>query len=422
MKKILLLLFFATVAIGIGPLSTNGQTCDPPPTLSEYVVCEVRRIARERIMRSDDTRQVEAPAASPNSTTLVNRSSAPDTIGISITPDALASRSRASRSTDISTTISLYFLHALVSGRNPYDESFYDNNTSKYRRFSFTYGRSYPEGRMSVPAQGSHTFKGKFLLSASRDVGDPSNRGILSKLVDNLRSGTSQAYAQTYGKVEDYLLRRFGRGRPDDEAIPELRDAKTFPAILGQFTDEDRKEIQRIIEERIESDVQFQRLMDDIIREIQRRPQFAVSFTMRKSKGIGSNLYRSEFIMDNKLPADFSSTLNMSYDFSDALSSTGVNRHIGRLVGEIQRKVGKPLGLPAKQPLSIAISGEGNWGSNSTPLYRGQFKITIPLISGLNIPLSFTIANRTSVPLADVKGQMAITADFGKLSRAFATR
>ncbi|MFP5262560.1 MAG: hypothetical protein ACLGJB_11700 [Blastocatellia bacterium] len=421
MKKNPLSLLLAILAVALGYSSASGQNCDNLRTLPEYADCEVRRLVRERLMQSDETRQVEPSSASENSTTLVNRASAPDTVGITLVPNALATKSRATKSTDISSTISLYALYCLVTGRNPYDENLY-NGTSNYRRFSFTLGRSYPEGKMAVPAQGSYTYQGKFLLSRSRDVGDPSNRDLIGRLVDDLKSGTLSDYLNIYAGIQSYLHGRFGSGKSLLDFIAETRDKDIFPTMVSQFTDEDRKLIQGIIEERIQSQVALQRKADALIKEITLRPQFSVSFTMRKSKGIGSNLYRSELILDKKFSAKLSSTLNMSYDFQDALSSTGVNRHLARGVAQIQALVGKGTWLPAKKPLAVAVSGDGSWGSNGTPLYKAQLKVTIPIIAGLNIPLSFTYANRTSAPLADIKGQMAITADIGKMSKAFATR
>ena len=191
--------------------------------------------------------------------------------------------------------------------------------------------------------------------------------------------------------------------------------------MLAALTDANRAEIDRRIEQKIQSQAEVLKATQKVIKKITQRTQIAFAFTARISKGIGANLYREELIFDRPLFSTFSGTVNTSYDFQNALSKTGLNRHIGRFVGAIQTPLGKTSWLPSKKPFSIGVSGEGDWGTNGTPIYRAQFKLTIPIVAGLNLPLSFTYANRTSVPLADVRGQMGIVADFGKLSKAFAT-
>lgn len=427
MKKRIPLSFLAALIVAMGCASAKAQTCEEKLTLPEYVDCEVKRLVRERLMQSDDTRQAEAPAASQNSTTLVNRSSAPDTVGMSFTPNTLATRSRASKSTDMSVTVSLYALYALVTSRNPYNENFYEDNTSRFRRISFAFGRSFPEGKTAVPAQGSYTYQGKFVLTKSRDVGDPSNTKQLRDLVDLLKqTAGASVYGTIFHEIQKYLYDQVGgdkppKAEPPDAFITLTRKPDELHKMFAQLTKYDRAKIDAIIEESIQSQGALLSKTEEIIRDITRRTQIAFAFTARISKGIGANLYREELIFDKPLFGTFSGTVNTSYDFQNALSKTGLNRHIGRFVGAIQTPLGKSSWLPSKKPFSIGVSGEGDWGTNGTPIYRAQFKLTIPIVAGLNLPLSFTYANRTSVPLADVKGQMGIVADFGKLSKAFAT-
>ena len=71
-------------------------------------------------------------------------------------------------------------------------------------------------------------------------------------------------------------------------------------------------------------------------------------------------------------------------------------------------------------PTQSAARGlfEGDWGSNAAPVYKGQAKLVIPLLSGIDAPISFIYIFRASNAKSDAKVQVSFTLDAAKLVMA----
>jgi len=122
------------------PSRMEAQYCREPPTLQDYLKCEF--IAQKNdVGMSDVTRQVEAPAASANSTALADSAASPYLVGASGSPAALASRSYSPNANDFSITTNAYALYTLVTHRDPFGLVAYQDS-SKWRRFSVSVDHS----------------------------------------------------------------------------------------------------------------------------------------------------------------------------------------------------------------------------------------------------------------------------------------
>lgn len=122
-----------------------------------------------RLRQTDNSKQVEAPSVSQNSTALADSSSAPDIAGASLNLSALSSKSRSPNATDESVTFSMYGVYAAWQRTDPFNDRFYGEH-SWWRRLSFSFGKSFPEDNATTAAQGSSTYSAKYLLSSSRNV------------------------------------------------------------------------------------------------------------------------------------------------------------------------------------------------------------------------------------------------------------
>lgn len=409
-------LFIFVLIAGPGGDALAQQACNQSRSLPEFVDCEVTLVVRRGIADNDQTKQAEENSAGQNSSALANSSSAPDVVGISLNPAVFATKSRSSNSTDFSATVNLYALYSAEKKTNPYDQAIYDNKY-EWRRLSFNIGRSYPEDNAATAAQGSSTYQAKYLVAGSRDVGDPANRKLLADLPGAL-SASMVDYANIYSEVEAYVLGIYKTEM--NGAAPPSRSSDQMRAFIAGLSGDSLREVQRIIGTRVESQANLFRVTKSAVDKITRRTQISVDFTSRISKGTGSNLYRSEAIFDRPLFWKFSSTANLSYDFQNAQTSTSVNRQIGRIAEAVKFPVASSEWLPTKAPPSITVSGEADFGSHGTPIYKGQFKLSIPVLSGLDLPISFLYVNRTAtVPRADIKAQLGLAIDTSKLARAF---
>jgi hypothetical protein len=434
--------------------SLNGQTCNTSNTLPDWVNCvvaqQVAQAARETtqeartapqaasdarqtvrqqlIDAADPTQQASEPAIAQNANTLADRSSAPDVAGVSVNLGQLASKSRTPDTSNIGVTVSMYGLYSAFRQQSPFDQSLYDDN-NVWRRFSFSLSEAFPEDSTSTASQGSYSTQAKFLLSHSRDVGDSSNQRAINEMA-SLIAGVKPdvAFAKIYGDIQQYLYDH--RSTTDQskslvDFIGMTRDPGVFPTIRGGINEAQLQEIRQIILKQIQPLVKAQQIKQDKIDQITSVRQYSVDFSTRNSKGTGANLYRSEFIADtplNKLTKGLTATTNISWDFQNAQTAKMLNRQIARAVEQFQYTFGSRGLVPPKNPFTIMVSGEGDWGTNGTPIYKAQFQLGIPVVSGLTLPLSFFYASQTAMSThADAKVQLGIVIDSGKLAHAFKT-
>ena len=78
----------------------------------------------------------------------------------------------------------------------------------------------------------------------------------------------------------------------------------------------------------------------------------------------------------------------------------------------------KPLGY--KDPLLLSVEANGTGMTGATPMFKAQAKLTIPLLPGMDLPISISVANRSEfIKEKEVKGKFGFTFDLGKVLTAF---
>src|SRR5712691_1566914 len=102
------------VVLGLAQLC-RAIECGDSATLPEYVDCKAQALVARQIATTDPSKQSEPLALTPNSTTLVDKSSGPDVIGTTLSLPGLASKSSLPNSTDLSVAISMYGIYAAVA-------------------------------------------------------------------------------------------------------------------------------------------------------------------------------------------------------------------------------------------------------------------------------------------------------------------
>ena len=71
-------------------------------------------------------------------------------------------------------------------------------------------------------------------------------------------------------------------------------------------------------------------------------------------------------------------------------------------------------------PLLLTVEANGKGMTGATPMYMAQGKLTIPLLAGIDIPISVSVANRSEfVKEKEVKGKFGFTFDLSKVMKAF---
>jgi len=422
----LLALFSATTLFSLD--------CSTSPDLSTYLQCVSEQLISDKLRTVDSAKQAEAPAILPTSTTLADNSSAPDIVGTSLNLATLATKSRSSNSNDFSMSISMFGIYAALKRSDPLGQSFYDENR-EWRRLSFTFGRSFPEDLTAPASKGSATYGVKYVLSATREVADPSNSNKLQTLVGRL-AATAQVFANDYAEVQNHLQVEYAdsfyvefHSDPRYSSVFENKTAKIsffsvlanpqlFQELLKRLTEADTAFIRAHLSHTIDSQATYDDEARRIVNQIKHAPQVSIGFSSRISRGTDPNLYRTELALDAAIWKVVSTT-NASFDFQNAQIPMALNKEIGRFVEQGEIPLTKPASPLATPRIKLAVSGEGDWGINSTPVYKAQGKVTLHVIDGFDLPISVTYANQAKIPRADLKGQLGFTFDFGKLTKAF---
>jgi hypothetical protein len=421
----LLLLFvfcFPSLAFAQEPTEEN---------FSKFMDRRIRLNVQSRIDQTDPTKQAEPPAAAANSTSLVERSSAPDLLGfgldfLNLSDSAAGDKKSATPKT---MTFSAYALKSALSSQDPLDPQIY-NRDRKWRSVSFTLGYEVPENSNTRDP----VFGIKWLAHNGRDVSNDKNLAEIKKIQTAL-DAASQGSAAIADEARIFLftalkkrgllteLKRDGKLITDittqEDFEGALADQKVFPVIRDSLTAEEKNTIDQIILKHLRAFINLNRVTKSVVDTIRSRPQLALEFVTKQRKGSRPDEYSAMLTFDKGMGTS-SITLNGSFMFNN--NRTGRDSRGGKFAAafHLPLQAFRPLGY--SDPLQLSLEADATSMTNMTPMYRGQAKLTIPiaLLPGMEIPISVSVANRTEfVKEKEVKGKFGFTFDLSKTLKAF---
>jgi hypothetical protein len=392
------------------------------------LLCDI--VAQASALRSNVRRQVEAPSASFNSTTLANSSEAPTLFSASINPAPFATRSLSPNANDFSGTLNLDVLYAAATRADPMGLVMYGGE-SNWDRFSVTVDHSASVDNLAtdIPAN-TNTYMAKasilpkvptVLISPKQDVGGRDRHPISTITGDPLFKKLKEGVVDFLYKTYRALYETDGSGKDPAQFEKTHLTGTGFREIWGRLTRADKNEISdRVASYLMDARKLGDPWLDAMFERLQDQLGVSADFTSRISYSGKPNLYRAEAIFDKGFgTGTFNSTTNLSYDFQDSQSTTPKNRQILRVVEQMTVPLGSVPWTPSV-PVKEVLSGEGDFGTNGTPMYKGQFKIVVPLPLGWAVPLVFQYANRTAAgPRPDIKAQIGLTLDLDKTLASF---
>ena len=387
-----------------------AQVCQNAPTIADYIRCEIR-VREHPAVEDFVSKQTAAPAAALNGNALADSAAAPDLFGASLNPARFSTRSLSPNANDFAGIVNLYALYIFWHVKNPFDYETY-LNSSMWRRFAFSADHSTAvDSRSSDLPGNTNTYMAKAVIYGFRDIAATASR--FDQLVPQL-AGVSHDVGEIAFKIAAYLHPIYGSGETFLYFQSRL-NGPGFRHVAAHFTREELRAIGEIINQYSARNIAFDQALDRAAHVIQQRPQIAVDFTSRLNYSHGANLYRTEIIADNWLSGGkWNSTSNLSYDFSNARTAATKNREVFRIVEAISVPV-KTFGYWKEEPIVPSLSGEADYGTNGTPIYRAQGKLTLPLRLGWAVPLFVQYTNRTAVgPRADIKASIGLTFDLAK--------
>lgn len=418
------LVILALLTAGVlRPAAGVAQQGDP---FDDWLNQRIEDLAAARINQRSNTNQTEAPAAASNSTSLVDMSSASDLIGVALNLADLSTPSGTEQEgTSATTTVSGYALYAGLRGVDPLSPDFYKRH-AVWRRVSLTLGYDGESGsERNVTILGA-----KVLLWNRRDASHESNAAALGRIRDDLRSA-SAAYGELTDAISEFLFTELAEElgfAPADTSEKAQEDARirfdnevlgnrlALEASLEKLGPTRREALDEIVESKIDVFVELDSTSRESIESIRRAPQLSVA-GLSKLRSEGADEHTAELIFDYGIVRRLNLSLNAAFELRD--NPMGDDQAGGRAAVQFSFQLGPERSLRGRKPIEFSLAGDGRWMEGITPTYRVQVKVTLPVLDGIDVPLSMTVASRSEfIDEAEVRGQIGFTADVARLLAA----
>jgi hypothetical protein len=380
-------------------------------------------------------RQRESPATDPRSTSLVDQSSATDFFSaamnvVPVTP-GLSQLVSPGNSSDPSSagsgtvTSSLYALLAAANKKNPTDPVFYKSHVNA-RRLSLTVGTAASKKETDNTDQPSAVYGAKLLLINHRELYTKDNLAAIKAVQDALSNATAQG-AVLKKKIQLAIFKALRPadvhfdGSADETAVQSFFLAApfsdtNFPATLNSLPPNTLNQIDELIESSIAPQAALQQSLKNTYDKISKGMQFSIAYTANIRDAQGNNGHRAELIFDYGLSSRINWTLNASGDYTDR--KTAADSKGGRIATEFQGNLTTSESAWGRTPLQLSFSGEGQWLTQQKPQYTFQTKLSIPLVSGIDLPIVYRYANRTALlNQKDSEARLGLSVDISRLAK-----
>ena len=197
------------------------------------------------------------------------------------------------------------------------------------------------------------------------------------------------------------------------DVVKSTMGPEAFDALMS--------EVDLIVEKELASFADLKTRTLEVIDVIRTAPQFSI-FALTKQRPEGVDEYMSEAILDWGFSNRWNLTANGAFEYMDSKVIGGDLRG-GRAALQLKYQLNRHNFLDlfaGEKPIYFSFAFEGKWMNGMNSMIKGQGKIVIPIYrTGIDLPLSFTIANRTEfIDEKEVKGQFGFTFDISRLVNA----
>ena len=410
--SIMAIAFFSTAT------TLFGQTdCESKPNFDSWLDCRVSALVVAKMNQRGNTQQAEAPSLAGSSTSLVDQSAAPDLGAIAMNLLSPGSQTGDTKTASGTITTSLYALYAGVQKHNALDPAFYNSGTN-WRRFSFTFGREFPDDNKASTSTRATIIGGKIMLLNYRDASAKGNQPDIQSVSDTLRS-TSPNYARIAHDVKDYLQATLGPALGNPSLMDFLNNnlAANFGATIRLLNDQQIVQVDKIISARLEPEIRLHSKVLEVLQKVRRKPQLAFTFTTKQRPSAANNEYQPEFTFDWGIKNRLNWTMNGSFLYIDS-PNVGGDQRGGSFSNQFQYQITRDQ-LTGRNPVSFSAAFDAKGMTGTAPTYVGQLKVSIPIAAGVDFPVSVSFASRTDlVKETSVKGRFGLTFDFARLAAA----
>ena len=379
-----------------------------PTNFSVWLKCEIKAAVERRKVAengNDVANQKESPSADETSTSLVDTSSASDFVSMALNLTGLQQNDdQDSTPASGSVTVSLYSLAAAVKGKAITDPDFYKNGTA-LRRLSLTIGTEESKAADHFTDKPSTNVGAKLLIVNHRDVYSGAAQTEFNTLDKTLDSFLG-AVGPVQNEVECLIFRAVvvaaNRALPctsDPAFAPFLVtipfDQNNWPKTLAtlETNTEAMEQLNGTIERLALLHEGMSTAISTTVERVQKGKQLAFAYFTKLREDDGTDEHRAELIFDYGLSERLNWTVNASLDYRDRKQSDDTRS--GRFATEFQAELSRPDNrLWSARPVTLSGSGEAKKASGSEALIRAQVKLVVPIMTGVDIPIAYTYANR----------------------------
>ena len=387
------LLLFSAFAVAQNPCLPAGQR-----NLTDFIEQRICENLKARVAQTDPTKQSAPPASTTNSTSLVERSSAPDLLGFGLDFLNLSDNSGEKKSATPKTiSFSAYALKSLLSNEDPLDPEIYNRN-QQWRKLSFTVGYEVPENTNGRDP----TVGVKWLIYNGRDVSTVDNQSELQKIQTAL-DASAIGFSAIRGDVRLYIFallkKRPSAQMPTGVAFTDLADFDTnvvsdttkFESIISSLTDAEKKNIDSIVSKYISVFVNLDTVSKNVVTTIRTKPQLGLAISTTQRRGGRPDEYSGALTFDKGIGTS-SITINGSFVYKNNVS--GKDFRGGKFAAAIHLPLQGFKPLAYSDPLMFSLEANATGMTGIAPIYNAQAKLTIPFpkLPGVEIPLSVSVA------------------------------
>jgi hypothetical protein len=460
MRQIFLLCGLYSCAAGAFAAS---DPCADKKTLDLWLQCRLQQTISAQQTQQNPTKQTDSPAVSSSATSLVDHTSVADFATAALNVAGFGNGS--SQTPAGTTTISAYAIYSAILGQNPLDPAFYNANAD-WRRVTFSVGTDAPANNSSKTSSGTAGGSGSTSsgssssgtsstatssasgtsgngTGSSRVVGASvliiNDRDLAKRQADinnaaNVAAGIAIIASRCSQAIKDVLFNAYASRVPNasDDAdkkdkLTQLDPSKQRLMFIDYLENDSATSgsVQAILNQYASSFAAESEAIKSIVQKIQNAFQFSISgqATIGDTQMQNSD-YRGQVVLEQGAGAHWDFTLNGSFDYINS-HLIGADTRGGRAAVDIQylfaskRSTNPKVGSGGKKPISLDFNGESDWFQSFHPSYVGQAQLNIPLMAGVDLPLSFSYASSANVlHEAHSVAKFGLTFDLSKITAA----
>jgi hypothetical protein len=421
-----------------GCLAASGRTASAQ-TFDRWFEDRVQAMLDARTIGENGKgadKQRGAPASDTRSTSLVDASSSTDFVSAAVNlarlvpaASALASAVSPASGTEANggsevVTTSVYALIAGLSSTAPTDPAFYKAHVDA-RRGSLTVGTTTSDLFKDNTDRPGAVVGGKVVLWNGRDLYRPQNLAVIDTVQGALRRRTV-ASAVLKDRIQRlfFLTIQDQKGSAVDEAAfvrfiaaaPSPFSDQEFPNTLRAAGPDAVKRVDSEILAAISTFAEWRDVVEQAYDKIRSALQIAIVYVGVVRSEQGYNDHRGEIALDYGMTDRLNWTLNGSVDVRNKKAfGTSTNWRVAtEFTGDLSR-VSQSWG---RSPLRLSFSAEVKRIPRGSIARHGQAALTIPIASGLDLPIVYRIGNATSETPGGSEARISLSVDLLRLLQA----